>query len=112
MYDRLVEKWKRDGESGEELENHVLWFCKASDEDKCADISGTYGIFDATMKGDIYTYFFYDCDTLNYKYYGTKNWYKGAKIYRIDYNVKTDEFIRTECKRFNRRCTENRCRIL
>lgn len=112
MYDRLVRKWKRDGESGEELENHVLWFCKAYDEDKCADISGTYGIFDATMKGDIYTYYFYNCDTLNWKYHGTKNWYKGAEIYKVDYNVKTDECNMTLCKRFNRRCTENRCRML
>ena len=61
MYDELMRKWKHDGLSGEELEDHVMWFVKASDEDKCADISGTYGIFDATMKGDIYTYYFYDC---------------------------------------------------
>lgn len=112
MYDELMRKWKHDGLSGEELEDHVMWFVKASDEDKCADISGTYGIFDATMKGDIYTYYFYDCDTLNYKYHGTKNWYKGANIFRVDYNVKTGESVKTKCKRFNRRCTENRYRML
>ena len=108
----LVRKWKRDGESGEELENHVLWFCKASDEDKCADISGTYGIFDATMKDGIYTYYFYDCDTLNDKYHGTKNWYKGASIYRVDYDVMADTTTVTKCSRFNRRCTENRYRMI
>lgn len=108
----LVEKWKRDGLSGEELENHVLWFVNASDEDKCADISGTYGIFDATMKDGIYTYYFYNCDTLNYKYHGKKNWYKGADIFRVDYDVMADKTVVTKCSRFNRRCTENRYRMI
>ena len=107
----LVEYWKRYL-SGEKLEDRVLWFCKASEDEKCACISDTYGIFDATMKDGIYTYYFYDCDTLDYKYHGKKNWYKGASIYRVDYDVMADTTTVTKCSRFNRRCTENRYRML
>lgn len=108
----LVEEWKYQGLSGEELENHVMWFCKASPEDKRCDIAGTYGIFDSTIKGDIFTYYFYDCDTVDYRYYGTKNWHKGVDVYKVDYDIVKDNAVVTKCKRFNKRCTENRMRMI
>ena len=108
----LVAEWKYQGESGERLEDHVIWFCKASSEDKRCDIASTYGIFDSTMKDDVFTYYFFDCDTVNHRYYGTKNWHKGVDVYRVDYNWLTDKAVVTKLKRFNKRCTENRMRMI
>ena len=107
----LVSKWQRYL-SKEEVEEHIIAFCQADQNDKECMISEAYGIFDGTLKGDIYTYYFYNCDTLNHRYYGTSNWHKGADCYRVDYNIKTDEAVVTKCKRWNSRATENRCRML
>ena len=107
----LINSWSRYL-SKDEVEEHMIAFCQASQEDKECIISETFGIFEGKLVGDIYTYYFYDCDTLNHKYYGTKNWYKGADVYKVDYNIKTDKAVVTKCKRFNSRCTENRCRML
>lgn len=98
--------------SKEDVENHILSFCQAKTEDKQCMISESFGIFDGRIKGNIYTYYFYNCDTLNYKYWGTKKWYKGADIFKVDYNFVTDDLTVTKCKRFNKRATENRCRML
>lgn len=107
----LISRWKQYL-SKEDLEERILNFCMASPVDKECMISEAYGIFDGSLSGNVYTYYFYDCDTLNYKYHGTKNWHKGADCYRVDYNFSTDELMVTKCKRWNSRATENRCRML
>ena len=107
----LIRKWQTYLPK-EEVEEHLIAFCQSSEEDKECMISEAFGIFDGSLKGNIYTYFFYDCETLNYRYLGTDNWYKGADIYRVDYNFMTDEAVVTKLNRFNRKATENNCRML
>ena len=107
----LVSSWQRYL-SKEDVEEHILRFCQGSISDKECMISETYGIFDGKLKGNIYTYYIYDCDSINLFYYGTSNWHKGAACYRVDYNIMTDKKVVTKCKRWNSRATENRCRML
>lgn len=112
MYNKLVTYWKSLGVHNSIITARLSELKSMPKEDICAVISDVYGIFDATMKGNVYTYYFYNCDTLNYKLRGKKNWYKGADIFKVTYNVKTEELKIVKCKRFNARCTENRCRML
>ena len=108
---RLVDWWLTYM-SKEDVEKHILSFRRAKANDKKCMISDSFGIFDGSIKGHVYTYYFHNCDTLNYKYRGTKKWYKGADIFKVDYNFITDDLTVTKCKRFNKRATENRCRML
>ena len=108
---KLINQWQRYL-SKSEVEERLIDFCQASPSDKECIISETFGIFDGSLNGDVYTYFFHNCDTLNYKYRGTKNWYKGADIYRVDYNFMTDNATVTKLNRFTKRATENCCRML
>lgn len=88
-----------------------------SDMDKMACISGLYGIFDAEVKGNIYTYYYwYSEESIGgiYNYTGKRRereWRKLAKCVRVDYNYRTGEYKQRDT-RWNKKCVENAGRIL
>ena len=74
-----------------EVKAWKIAFIAGDEKDKEDLINSSYGIFDGKVQGKVYTYYFYSCDTLQYKYQGTKNWHKGAKCYKVVYNFRSDE---------------------
>jgi hypothetical protein len=111
-------KWSKDWEEMRRLrESELKTLESGSDADKMACISGLYGIFDASVKGNIYTYYFwYSDESIGgiYNYYGKRRereWRKLAKCVRVDYNYRTGESVSKEV-RWNKRCVENAGRMI
>lgn len=108
---------EHDYKLSEKIADEFWYFITASTEDKKCYISSLYGIFDATMKGNIYTYYFWSSDVSVagvFNYSGKRRereWRKLAKCYRVDYNIKTDE-AKVKQTRWNKRCIENAGRTL
>ena len=72
MYNKLVTYCKLIGYSDNAITARLSELKGMSKEDICAVISDVYDIFDATMKGNVYTYYFYNCDTLNHRLRGKR----------------------------------------
>lgn len=100
---RLINAWS-NYLSKEEVEERMIHFCQASQEDKECIIAGTYGIFDGKLNGDIFTYYFFCGDTV--KFWGTPNWWKGTEFRRVDYNFMTDETVVTPIKKRTKQIVE------
>ena len=102
--------------SKDEVEEHLIAFCQASQEDKECMISETYGIFEGKLSGDVYTYYYHCGDSIPYNQYGKKDWWKGVDFRRVDYNFMTDEITITPIKKRTKQivemATENSCRML
>ena len=93
--------------SKEEVEEHLIAFCQASQEDKKCIIAETFGIFDGKLDGNIFTYYFFDGDTVTY--WGTDKWWKGTEFYRVDYNFMTNEKTVTPIKKRTKQIVEMAC---
>ena len=109
----LISAWSRYL-SKDEVEQRVIDFCQASQQDKECMIAETFGIFDGKLDGDIFTYYFFDGDTVHY--WGTDKWWKGTKFFRVDYNILTSEStvipIKKRTKQIVEMATENNYRTL
>ena len=112
----LIEKWS-SYETPEKVAECVDMFLKASPSDKCIMINEAFGIFDGSVKGNVYTYYFYSVDgymgsLMNVSGKTRYNlWRKVLQCFRVDYNFITEE-IKVRHTRFNKRCTENMNRII
>ena len=114
----LINSWSRYM-SKDEVEEHMIAFCQASQEDKECMIAETYGIFDGKLNGDVFTYFYHICrydSIVDGKYFGTDNWWKDCEFRRVDYNFMTDEAVVTPIKKRTKQivemATEKDCRLL
>lgn len=101
----LINAWNRYL-SKDEVEEHMIAFCQASQEDKECMIAETFGIFEGKLEGDVFTYYFYCPETVSYRNYGTDNWWKGAEFYRVDYNIMTSEATVTPIKKRTKQIVE------
>ena len=108
---KLISYWKTYL-SEAKIEEKLNYFSNSDSEEKSCIISDTFGIFNGSVKGNIYTYYFYNCDTLNHYLRGRKNWYKGAKCFKVEYNFKTDNLKVIPLKKWNHKADENRMRML
>lgn len=105
--------------SKEDVEEHVLRFCQANQEDKECIIAETFGIFDGKLNGNIFTYY-YHIPRFDYCYesrhFGTDNWWKDCDFRKVDYNILTDETVITPIKKRTKQivemATENSYRTL
>ena len=100
---RLINTWS-GYLSKEEVEEHMIHFCQASQEDKECMIAETFGIFDGKLSGNVFTYYYYCYDTV--KHYGTSDWWKGTDFRRVDYNFMTDEAVVTPIKKRTKQIVE------
>lgn len=109
----LIDTWSRYL-ARDEVEQRVINFCQASPSDKECIIAETFGIFDGQLNGDVFTYYFFDGDTVYY--WGTDKWWKGTKFFRVDYNFMADKAIVTPIKKRTKQivemATENNYRTL
>jgi len=99
----LINSWSRYL-SKDEVEERVIAFCQASQEDKECMIAETYGIFEGKLDGHVFTYYFFDGDTVYY--WGTDKWWKGTEFFRVDYNFMTDEKTVTPIKKRTKQIVE------
>lgn len=103
---------------GSDSDKWVKNFQEADIEDKRCMIADLYGIFDSSIKGNIFTYYYWYSDvdiSYIYNYTGErrkKMWRSVASCRRVDYNFVTDELKVTKLSRFNSRATENEGRKL
>jgi hypothetical protein len=100
---KLINSWSRYL-SKEEVEEHLIAFCQASQEDKECMIAETFGIFDGKLNGDVFTYYYFCGDTV--RYWGTDNWWKGTDFRRVDYNFMTDKAVVTPIKKRTKQIVE------
>ena len=110
---KLIDEWSRYW-SKDEVEQHLINFCQASKEDKKCIIADTFGIFDGKLKGDIFTYYFFNGYSV--RYWGTSKWWKGTEFNRVDYNFMTDEVkvsrVKKRTKQIVEMASENNYRTL
>lgn len=103
---------------GMDSDKWVSKFQKVDIEDKRGMIADLYGIFDSSIKGNIFTYYYWYSDvdiSYIYNYTGErrkKMWRSVSSCRRVDYNFVTDELKVTKLSRFNKRATENEGRKL
>lgn len=118
LMDKVYSIWKGDHKEMRDIRAaEIETLTNGSNEDKACCINGLFGIFDGTVKGNIYTYYFWSSDVSIggiYNYSGKRRereWRKLAKCYRVDFNIRTDEAKITQT-RWNKRCVENAERML
>lgn len=99
----LINSWSRYL-TKDEVEEHMIAFCQASQEDKECMIAETYGIFDGKLVGDVFTYYYYCEDTV--RNWGSENWWKGTDFRRVDYNFMTDKAVVTPIKKRTKQIVE------
>ena len=99
----LIDSWSHYL-SKEEVEEHMIAFCQASQEDKECMIADTFGIFDGKLNGDVFTYYYFCGVTV--RYWGTDNWWKGTDFRRVDYNFMTDKAVVTPIKKRTKQIVE------
>ena len=111
-------RWSKEGMEMAKLREAELKSLQyGSDEDKMCSISGLFGIFEASVKNNIYTYYYWSSDESIggiYNYSGKRRereWRKLAKCYRVDYDIRTGEAKVTHTK-WNKRCVENAGRMI
>ena len=101
----LIHEWQRYLNK-DAVEEHMIRFCQATPQDKECMIEETFGIFDGKLQGDVFTYYYYCCDTVSQRNYGTENWWKGTDFRRVDYNIMTDEATVTPIKKRTKQIVE------
>ena len=101
----LIDAWSRFL-SKDEVEEHMIAFCQASQEDKECMIAETFGIFEGVLKGEVFTYYFYLPETVSWNRYGTENWWKGTEFNRVDYNFMTNNIVVTPIKKRTKQIVE------
>ena len=113
LIDKVYRTWGTDWKERDVREAEIKTLQSSDSNEICGCISGLYGIFDATMKGDTYTYYFWDSDvTLDavYNKHGAaryREFKKTVNCYRVDYNIRTGERKCVQTSRYNKRCLEN-----
>ena len=88
-----------------------------SASDKASCINSLFGIFNGSVKGNIYTYYYWSSDASIgsiYNYSGKtreRKWRTAIHCNRVDFNYRTGKVLITRT-RWNSRCSENAGRIL
>ena len=104
----LIDSWSRYL-SKEEVDEHMIAFCQASQEDKECMIAEIYGIFEGKLVDDVFTYYFHiprSDSIMDCKHFGTENWWKDCEFRRVDYNFMTDKAVVTEVKKRTKQIVE------
>lgn len=100
----LIDAWSRYL-SKEEVEEHMIHFCQASQKDKECIIAETFGIFDGKLNGNVFTYFFY-IPHYEFKHFGNRDWWKDCDFRKVDYNFMTNEVVVTSIKKRTKQIVE------
>ena len=104
----LIDAWGRYL-SKDEVEEHMIAFCQASQEDKECMISETFGMFDGKLVGDVFTYYFHvprSDSIVDCKHFGTDSWWKDCEFRRVDYNFMTNNIVVTPIKKRTKQIVE------
>ena len=118
LMDKVYSIWSGNSDEMEGIRAaEIETLTHGSEKEKACCIDGLFGIFDGTVKGNIYTYYFWSSDVSIggiYNYSGKrreKEWRKLARCYRVDFNIRTDE-AKVTPTRWNKRCVENAGRMI
>lgn len=101
----LIHAWQQYLEK-DEVEEHMIHFCQAPEEDKECMIAELFGIFDGKLKGDVFTYYYYSSNYFSDSHFGTDNWWKDCEFFKVDYNFMTDEATVTPIKKRTKQIVE------
>lgn len=118
LLDQVYKIWNGNSEEMINIRaSEIETLTHGSDKEKACCIDSLFGIFEGTVKNNIYTYYFWSSDVSIggiYNYSGKRRereWRKLAQCYKVDFNIRTDE-VKITPTRWNKRCVENAERMI